>query len=148
MTQVIPFNLTLPSCSSDGSRRSNNPAEKHISVQDFGKWCRISSLGAACICFSVLLCTFALYWGGKPKWECEQLIYGFSFSFSHWQKASLWLLREAEHKSCGQWVWNCFFFCWLQHRCHLIWWLVVMGNLCLNNTKKPSPCRTHRITGS
>jgi len=66
MTQVIPSSLTLPSCVSDGSRRSNSPAEKHISLQDFEK-CEVSPLGTACICFSLPLCIFALYLADQSK---------------------------------------------------------------------------------
>lgn len=78
MTQVVASNLTLPSCGSDGRRRSNSPAEKHISTQDFGKR-RVSPLGEKHRLFFASLCICSV--AGKPKREWELLIYGFSFSF-------------------------------------------------------------------
>lgn len=133
-------------------KRSNSLAEKHISLQEFAKCSRPSMSPHASAFLSQCICSVP----GKPKWECEQSIYGFFFSLlSWWQEGTLLIPAEVKNKSSGQRALNCgdsvclFVFCWLQHRCHLIWWLVVMGNPGFSSRKRkkkakiPSPCRSH-----
>lgn len=108
---------------------------------------------STCFCIPVsihLLCT----WQTKMRvWTVNLWI--FFPLLSQWQERTLLIPVDVKHKSSGQRALNCgvsvclFVFCWLQHRCHLMWWLVVTGNLCFNSRKKkkkakiPSPCRSH-----
>lgn len=95
---------------------------------------------STCFCIPVsihLLCT----WQTKMRvWTVNLWI--FFPLLSQWQEGTLLIPVGVKHKSSGQRALNCgvsvclFVFCWLQHRCHLMWWLVVTGNLCFNSRKK------------
>lgn len=141
MAQVVPPNLTLLSCVSGGSRRSNSPAEKHISHKTSGNAeTALEALHAsAFLCLSEhLLCT----WQTKARtWVADIWLY---FLSSPCGRRELCGPQEKQNiKAMDREYETGVFFLLTRTHMPLNLILALMGNLYLNSIKNSSPCRSH-----
>lgn len=141
MSQVVASNLTLLSCFSDGSRRSNSPAEKHISHKTLGNAeSALETLPAsAFLCLSEHLLRT---WQTKARtWVADIWL---SFLSSRCARRELCGPQEKQNiKAMDREYETGVFFLLTQTHTPLNLILALTGNLYLNIIKTFSPCRSH-----